>query len=170
MHLLTHQLYCCLRRIRAFFHSDTWRIATVSFFERFCSSYTAAGIHHDVVHPPRAVYRAFRRLIERLIDEQLVPVENAPDLATLALFCELVGTTDLLDDWLDDEVKEQAKLMLLCNDEVRRHTNSCIRGLLEGQLFSWTQGVAHAALTSSLARRAAEFRRPHDRIFCHDHR
>ena len=98
------------------------------------------------------MYRAFRRLIERLIDEQLVPVENAPDLATLALFCELVGTTDLLDDWLDDEVKEQAKLMLLCNDEVRRHTNVCIRGLLECQVFSWSQGVAHAALTSSLAR------------------
>ena len=98
---------CCIPAISLFFSSDEWRLAVTAFFERYCAAET-----HDV-------YLAFRKLIDKLIGEQLLQLQHAPDVRTLAMFCERVGTSDELDGWVEADVAEQAKLMLLCDDEER---------------------------------------------------
>ena len=111
------EVTCRIPSIRHFFLSDAWRFATVSFIECFALRYDSSGGNHN----PARVYLAFKRLIERLVREQLLPLDGAPDLSQLALFCELVGSSDVLDGWLDSEqdheVVEAAKLMLLVQDE-----------------------------------------------------
>ena len=103
---------CAIPSISCFLHSDEWHLATVGFFERFCRAF-ADGTPRTC----QEVYRAFRLLIEQLIQENLMQLADAPDLGTLALFCELIGSSDLLDGWVDPNIAEQAKLMLLVQDE-----------------------------------------------------
>jgi hypothetical protein len=98
---------CCIPAISLFFTSDEWRLAVTAFFERYCAAET------------HAVYMAFRKLVDKLISEQLLQLEHVPDMATLAMFCERVGASDDLDGWVEADVAEQAKLMLLCDDEAR---------------------------------------------------
>ena len=79
---------CCIPAISLFFTSDEWRLAVTAFFERYCAAET------------HAVYMAFRKLVDKLISEQLLQLEHVPDMATLAMFCERVGASDDLDGWV----------------------------------------------------------------------
>lgn len=109
---------CCIPAISCFYRSEDWKMATVAFFERYCSAFVDSGVGSG--RSAEEVYIAYRRLIDKLMRQHLLLLEHAPDLATLALFCELVGASDVLDDdWVEADVAEQAKLMLLCDDEAR---------------------------------------------------
>ena len=99
-------------KFQQFFSSDDWRFGTVAFFERYCSAFGDGAPQGQ--RAAIDIYNAFRKLAERIILEHL-PARS--DLANLALFCELIENTHVLEGWVDAEVVEQAKLMLLVENE-----------------------------------------------------